>query len=158
VWKPPWARYVADLAVGRSWSYDTHLMGWMPPASGHNAPGTTFDMHLKGTRRVTGTQVVAVAGQPVPIWTIEIDETLVMPLVGLTTTLRTVATEQLAPSIGVPVTRHEVVTRTNERVVPVTGHEPDTGSNERVERSLSLGVLSGRRLERRRRRGCRSLR
>jgi hypothetical protein len=125
VWKPPWERYVAELSVGRWWTYDTHLVGWMQPPPGDKGPGTTFDFHLKGTRRVTGTQIVTVSGQPMATWTIEIDETLVMPLVNFTRTLRTVATEQLAPSIGLPVTRREVI----------------SGGEQRVERNWSLPAL-----------------
>lgn len=125
VWQAPWLRYVKDLAVGRSWSYDTHLRGTMEPFPGDPGPGITFDFHLRGRRQVTGTQTVTVAGRQVPTWTIEIDETLVMPLVGVTRTLRTNATEQLAPSIGLPVTRREVV----------------TGGQERMERNVELGQL-----------------
>lgn len=97
----------------------------MQPPPGDPGPGITFDFHLRGRRQVTGTQTLTVAGQQVPTWTIEIDETLVTPLVGLTETLRTIATEQLAPSIGLPVTRREVV----------------TGGQERTERNLVLGQL-----------------
>lgn len=103
VWQPPWPQYVGDLRVGRAWTYDTRCTVTSPIQA---------TVTRRGSSRVTGAQVVAAAGRQEPTWTIAFDETTVIATGLGTFTVRSVGTEQLAPALGVPLTRNEELSGT----------------------------------------------
>ena len=102
-WQPPWAQYAGGLRVGRTWSYDTRCSVTTPVQA---------TVERRGSRRVTGTQMVDVAGRSVATWTIAVDETTVITTTLGVVSVRSVGTEQLAPSLGVPVAKDESLSGT----------------------------------------------
>ncbi len=102
-WQPAWPQYAGGLKVGRAWTYDTRCSVTMPVQA---------TVERRGSRQVTGTQTVDVAGRSVATWTIAVDETTVISTTLGAITVRSVGTEQLAPSLGVPVTKTESLTGT----------------------------------------------
>ncbi len=104
VWQPEWPQYAGGLKVGRSWTYDTRCPVTAP------VQGT---VQRRGSRRVTGTQTVTAAGRPLATWTIAVDETTVITTALGSVTMRSVGTEQLAPSIGLPVVKTEALSGTS---------------------------------------------
>ncbi|MEO5678533.1 MAG: hypothetical protein ABIS47_02585 [Acidimicrobiales bacterium] len=103
MWQPAWPQYVGDLKVGRSWTYDTRCSVTAPVQA---------TIERRGSRRVTASQTVGVAGTSVATWAIDVDETTVITTPLGVLTLRSVGTEQLAPSLGVPVTKTEALSGT----------------------------------------------
>lgn len=103
-WKPEWPQYVGALKVGKAWNYDTRCPVTTP------IQGT---VERRGSRRVTGTQTVTAAGRQLATWTIAVDETTVITTALGANTIRSVGTEQLAPSIGLPVVKTESVSGTS---------------------------------------------
>jgi len=102
-WQPPWPQYEGGLTVGKTWSYDTRCSVTTPVQA---------TIERRGTRRVTGTQVVEVAGRRVATWTLAVDETTLITTVFGPISVRSVGTEQLAPSLGVPVAKVEALSGT----------------------------------------------
>ncbi len=102
-WQPPWAQYAGGLKVGRTWSYDTRCSVTTPVQA---------TVERRGSRRVTGTSTVDAAGQSVATWTIAVDETTVITTPLGVVSVRSVGTEQLAPSLGVPVAKDESLSGT----------------------------------------------
>ena len=102
-WQPPWPQYEGGLAVGKAWSYDTRCTVTMPVQA---------TIERRGNRRVTGSQTVEVAGRRVATWTLAVDETTVVTTIFGVITVRSIGTEQLAPSLGVPVAKTEALSGT----------------------------------------------
>jgi len=102
-WQPPWPQYEGSLAVGKAWSYDTRCTVTMPVQA---------TIERRGNRRVTGSQTVDVAGRRLATWTLAVDETTTITTVFGVITVRSIGTEQLAPSLGVPVTKTEALSGT----------------------------------------------
>jgi hypothetical protein len=103
MWQPAWPQYVSGLKVGRSWSYDTRCTVTAPVQA---------TIERRGSRRVTATQTVDAAGRSLPTWTIAVDETTTITTTLGVITVRSVGTEQLAPSLGVPVSKTEALSGT----------------------------------------------
>jgi len=99
-WQPAWPQYEGGLMVGKAWSYDTRCSVTTPVQA---------TIERRGTRRVTGSQVVEVAGRRVATWTLAVDETTVITTIFGPISVRSVGTEQLAPSLGVPVVKVEAL-------------------------------------------------
>lgn len=97
-WQPAWPQYVGDLKVGRAWTYDTRCSVTAPVQA---------TVQRQGSRKVTGTKAVTAAGRSVATWTIEVDETTTITTTLGVFSVRSVGTEQLAPSLGVPVSKTE---------------------------------------------------
>jgi len=102
-WQPPWPQYQGGLTVGKAWSYDTRCTVTMPVQA---------TIERRGNRRVTGAQTVEVAGRRAATWTLAVDETTVVTTVFGVITVRSIGTEQLAPSLGVPVAKTEALSGT----------------------------------------------
>ncbi len=102
-WQPPWPQYQGGLTVGKAWSYDTRCTVTMPVQA---------TIERRGNRRVTGSQTVEVAGRRVATWTLAVDETTILTTLFGVITVRSIGTEQLAPSLGVPVARTEALSGT----------------------------------------------
>jgi len=102
-WQPAWPQYEGGLKVGKAWSYDTRCSVTTPVQA---------TIERRGTRRVTGSQVVEVAGRRVATWTLAVDETTVITTIFGPISVRSVGTEQLAPSLGVPVAKVEALSGT----------------------------------------------
>jgi len=98
LWQPAWPQYVGGLKLGRSWSYDTRCSVTTPVQA---------TIERRGTRQVTGTQTIDAAGRSVATWTIAVDETTVFTTTLGVFSVRSVGTEQLAPSLGLPVSKTE---------------------------------------------------
>lgn len=103
MWQPTWPQYVGDLKIGRAWSYDTSCSVTSPIQA---------TIQRRGNRRVTGIQSIDVAGRRLATWTIEVDETTVITTALGVISVRSVGTEQLAPSLGLPVTKTEALSGT----------------------------------------------
>ena len=103
VWQPAWPQYAGGLKVGRSWSYDTRCAVTTPVQA---------TVERRGSRKVTGTQTVDAAGRSVATWTVAVDETTVITTALGVVSVRSVGTEQLAPSLGVPVSKTESLSGT----------------------------------------------
>jgi len=102
-WQPPWPQYQGGLAVGKAWSYDTRCTVTMPVQA---------TIERRGDRRVTGSQTVEVAGRRLATWTLAVDETTILTSPFGVITVRSIGTEQLAPSLGVPVAKTEALSGT----------------------------------------------
>ncbi|CAA9248804.1 MAG: hypothetical protein AVDCRST_MAG76-2164 [uncultured Acidimicrobiales bacterium] len=102
-WQPEWPQYVGALRVGRAWTYDTRCTVTMPVQA---------TVQRRGSRQVTGTETVDAAGRQVATWTVAVDETTVISTPLGAITVRSVGTEQLAPSLGVPVAKTESLSGT----------------------------------------------
>lgn len=94
-WQPAFAQYAGGLAVGAAWSFDTRCAG--------KVQGIDATIQQRAARKVTGTAQIAAPGGTVPTWTIADDTTIVVTTPFGPTTVRTVGTQQLAPSLGLPV-------------------------------------------------------
>lgn len=95
VWQPAFPQYAGGLAVGKAWSYDTRCAG--------KVQGIDITVQQRAARRVTGSAPAAAPGGTVPTWTIADDTTVVVTTPFGATSVRTVGTQQLAPSLGLPV-------------------------------------------------------
>ncbi len=115
LWQPAWPQYAGGLKVGRSWSYDTRCSVTTPVQA---------TIERRGTRQVTGTQSIDAAGRSVATWTIAVDETTVFTTTLGVFSVRSVGTEQLAPSLGVPVAKDENLSG--------TGIPPGTTSTQKL--------------------------
>ncbi len=102
-WQPPWPQYEGGLTVGKAWSYDTRCTVTMPVQA---------TIERRGNRRVTGSQTVEVAGRRLATWTLAVDETTILTTIFGVFTVRSIGTEQLAPSLGVPVAKTEALSGT----------------------------------------------
>ncbi len=103
MWKPTWPQYAGNLKIGQAWSYDTSCSVTSPIQA---------TIQRRGNRRVTGTQSIDVAGRRLATWTIDVDETTVITTALGVISVRSVGTEQLAPSLGLPVTKTEALSGT----------------------------------------------
>jgi hypothetical protein len=95
VWQPPFAQYADGLAVGKAWSFETRCVG--------RIQGFDVVIDQRAARRVTGSGSIASPAGPVQTWTIADDTTVVVTSPLGVNTVRTVGTQQLAPSLGLPV-------------------------------------------------------
>jgi len=102
-WQPPWPQYEGGLTVGKAWSYETRCAVTMPVQA---------TIERRGNRRVTGSQTVQLAGRRVATWTLAVDETTILTTLFGVITVRSIGTEQLAPSLGVPVAKTEALSGT----------------------------------------------
>lgn len=102
-WQPPWPQYEGDLRVGKAWSYDTRCSVTTPVQA---------TIERRGSRRVTGSMALDVAGRPVATWTLAVDETTVITSIFGVISVRSTGTEQLAPSLGLPVAKAEALSGT----------------------------------------------
>jgi hypothetical protein len=95
VWQPPFAQYAGGLAVGKTWTFTTSCAGKIG----------AFDVLIeqRATRKVTGSATVAGPAGPVPAWTIADDTTVVITSPLGAGSARSTGTQQLAPSLGLPV-------------------------------------------------------
>ncbi len=109
VWQPAFAEYAGGLAVGKSWSFATRCAG--------KIQGFDVTIEQRAARRVTGTATVPGPAGPVATLTIADDTTVVVTSPLGTTSVRRVGTQQLAPSMGLPL-------RTESRVESRTGGAP----------------------------------
>lgn len=103
MWQPPWPQYEGGLTAGKAWTYDTRCTVTTPVQA---------TIERRGSRRVTGSETVEVAGRRVATWTLAVDETTVFTTIFGVITLRSIGTEQLAPSLGVPVAKTEALSGT----------------------------------------------
>jgi hypothetical protein len=94
-WQPPFAQYAGGLAVGKTWTYDTRCTGKL------GALDVTVEQ--RATRKVTAAATVTGPAGAVATWTIADDTTVVVTTPFGATSVRTFGTQQLAPSLGVPV-------------------------------------------------------
>lgn len=94
-WQPPFLEYAGGLAVGRSWSFTTRCAG--------KVQGFDVTIVQRATRKVTGTAQVAGPAGTVATWTIADDTTIELTSPLGNGTVRRVGTQQLAPSVGLPV-------------------------------------------------------
>jgi hypothetical protein len=101
VWQPPFPQYAGGLAVGKAWSFETRCAG--------RIQGFDVVVDQRAARRVTGSGSVAGPAGAVATWTIADDTTVLVTSPLGVSSVRTVGTQQLAPSLGLPV-------RTNSRV------------------------------------------
>ena len=95
VWQPAFPQYAGGLAVGKAWSFTTRCAG--------KVQGFDVTIEQRASRRVTGTASVVGPRGAVATWTIADDTTVVVTSPFGATSVRTVGTQQLAPSLGVPV-------------------------------------------------------
>lgn len=102
-WQPPWAQYVGGLKVGLAWSYASQCLVTVP------IQGT---VDRRGTRKVTGTHMLDAPGGKVATWTIDFDETTVITTGLGIFSVRSVGTEELAPSLGVLISKVEALSGT----------------------------------------------
>ena len=94
-WQPPFAQYAGGLAVGKTWSYTSSCAGKIG----------AFDVQIeqRATRKVTGSTTVAGPAGQVAVWTIADDTTVVITSPLGAGSVRTTGVQQLAPSLGLPV-------------------------------------------------------
>jgi len=118
VWQPAWPQYAGGLKAARAWTFDTRCSVTAPVQA---------TVERRGSRSVSGSQMVELAGRQVATWTITVDETTVITTALGVLTFRSVGTEQLAPSLGVPLTKTESLSG--------TGVEPNTTS---IQKLISL--------------------
>jgi len=95
VWQPAFPQYPGRLAVDDVWSFDTGCSG--------KIQGFDVTIQQRATRRVTAAAQVAIRSGSVATWTIADDTTLVLNSPIGVATVRTVGTQSLAPSLGLPV-------------------------------------------------------
>ncbi len=110
VWQPAFAQYVGTLAVGSTWSFDTRCAG--------KIQGFDVTLEQRATRRVTGTATVAGPAGNLATWTIADDTTVVITSPIGATSVRMVGTQQLAPSLGLPVRSQATVEATTSGSAP----------------------------------------
>ena len=94
-WQPPFAQYAGGLAVGTTWRFTTSCAG--------KIGGFDVMIEQRATRKVTGSATVAGPGGSVATWTIADDTTVVVTSPLGAGSVRTTGTQQLAPSLGLPV-------------------------------------------------------
>lgn len=95
VWQPPFAQYAGGLAVGTQWSFTTRCVV--------KVQGFDVTVEQRATRKVTAAVSVAGPAGAVATWTIADDTTIVVTSPFGEQTVRSVGTQQLAPSLGLPV-------------------------------------------------------
>ena len=95
VWQPAFAQYAPGLSVGKTWTFATRCAG--------KIQGFDVILEQRATRRVTGTASVPGPAGPVATWTIADDTTVLVTSPLGATSVRTVGTQQLAPSLGLPL-------------------------------------------------------
>jgi len=114
VWQPAFAQYEGGLAVGKAWSFDTRCTAQIQ--------GLEVTLQQKATRRVTGTAQVAGPAGTVATWTIADDTTVIVTTGPLgSVTVRSVGTQQLAPSLGLPVRSETRVESSTSGSAPQSG-------------------------------------
>jgi hypothetical protein len=94
-WQPPFAQYAGGLAVGKTWSFTTSCAG--------KIGAIDVQIEQQATRKVTGSTTVAGPAGQVAVWTIADDTTVVITSPLGAGSARTTGTQQLAPSLGLPV-------------------------------------------------------
>jgi hypothetical protein len=94
-WQPAFPQYAGALAVGRAWSFTTRCAA--------QVQGVAVTIEQRASRKVTGAAAVVGPAGSVATWTIADDTTVVVTTPFGPASVRTVGTQQLAPSLGLPV-------------------------------------------------------
>ncbi len=101
VWQPAFLQYAGGLAVGKTWTFSTRCAG--------KIGNIDVTIEQRATRKVTAAATVAGPAGSVATWTIADDTTVVITSPLGAGTVRTVGTQSLAPSLGLPVKSESTV-------------------------------------------------
>lgn len=94
-WQPPFPQYAGGLMVNKAWSYTTSCTG--------KIGGVDVTIEQRASRKVTGSTTVDGPAGQVATWSIADDTTVVVTSPLGAGSIRTTGTQQLAPSLGLPI-------------------------------------------------------
>lgn len=94
-WQPPFPQYAGGLMVNKAWSYTTSCVG--------KIGGFDVTIEQRASRKIIGSTTVDGPAGQVATWSIADDTTVVVTSPLGAGSVRTTGTQQLAPSLGLPI-------------------------------------------------------